>query len=156
VWRLGHFLQETIDTDCLDSLKQHTTPFVSGLPFALYLCTTCVLITGVEDAEAVKKAIQQEQPAVTASQADKPAARIVSAPASGPAAATAVPSAPAAAPAASVSTMHRFLRKVRSSYMHGAAHAPNTASSCHSLPTMKCCNPTSWSHWQPIYILHQP
>ncbi|DBA98101.1 TPA: hypothetical protein ACH3X1_014721 [Trebouxia sp. C0004] len=70
---------------------------------------------GIESAEAVKPTSQQEQPTVTASQADKPATRIVSASASGPAAATAVPFAPAAAPAASVSTMHRFLRKASGS-----------------------------------------
>ncbi|KAL0034990.1 hypothetical protein WJX79_004632 [Trebouxia sp. C0005] len=71
--------------------------------------------TGIEGAEAIKITSQQEQPTIAAPQADKPAIRNVSASASGPAAATAVPSAPAAAPAASVSTMHRFLRKASGS-----------------------------------------
>ena len=124
VRQLGHFLQEVHDTDCLDTYKQHTTPSVSDLPFACCVCTSWTVITGIEDAEAVKKTTQQEQPTATASHADKPANRNVSASASGPGAATAVPSAPAAAPAASVSTMHRFLRKVRRSHMQHAWCSP--------------------------------
>ena len=143
MWRLGHVLQEANDTDCLDSFKQHTTPSVSDVPFACCLFTSWPVTTGIEGAEAIKITSQQEQPTIAAPQADKPAIRNVSASASGPAAATAVPSAPAAAPAASVSTMHRFLRKVRSCHMQRAWCSPYSKHSfilfLHAT-TIVCCN----------------
>ena len=106
-------------------------------------CSSWAVTAGIEGAEAVTTASQQEKPTVTASQADKPAPRNVSAAASDPAAATAVPSAPAAAPAASVSTMHRFFRKVKM-LLHAWCSAFSTALSCSSTPTVKCCNQTTW------------
>ena len=96
---------------------QHTDVHDPFCKVGSVLCAFHVLLraVGTEDTEIIRKANQQEQPTVAASQTDKPASSKAQASASGPAAAPALSSAPTAAPAAAASTMHRFLRKVRSS-----------------------------------------